>query len=118
MNPQIKAIYIAVKNMDRAVKFYEEIFGVKISSKDKRMGSFDFDEITLLLFNPKTDNEKISHGNNIVPNIEVEDVNKMLELIKSKKCEIVLPLQKIGKFMLFQTKDTEGNILEFYQTKE
>jgi predicted enzyme related to lactoylglutathione lyase len=28
MKPQIKAIYVAVKNMDRAVKFYDDIFGV------------------------------------------------------------------------------------------
>jgi len=26
MKPQIKAIYVAVQDMDRAVKFYEDIF--------------------------------------------------------------------------------------------
>ncbi len=118
MKPQIKAIYVAVQDMDRAVKFYEDIFDVKVSSKDERMSSFDFDNITFLLFNPKIDNEKISSGNNVVPNIQVEDVNKMLELIKSKKCEIVMPLEKIEKYTLFQAKDTEGNVIEFYQIEE
>ena len=118
MKPQIKAIYVAVKDMDRAVKFYEDIFNVKVSSKDKRMSSFDFGNITFLLFNPKIDNETISIGNNVVPNIEVGDINKILELIRSKKCEIVLPLKKIEKYILFQAKDTEGNIIEFYQMKK
>jgi len=118
MKPQIKAIYVAVKDMDRAVKFYEDIFGVKVSSKDKRMSSFDFDNIIFLLFNPKIDNETITCGNNVVPNIEVEDINKMLELIKSKKCEIVLPLEKIKKYILFQAKDTEDNVIEFYQMEK
>ncbi|MBW3006456.1 VOC family protein, partial [Candidatus Woesearchaeota archaeon] len=71
--------------------------------------------ITFLLFNPKIDNETIAYGNNVVPNIEVEDINKMLELIKSKNCEIVLPLEKIKKYTLFQAKDSEGNVIEFYQ---
>ncbi|RLE39365.1 VOC family protein [Candidatus Woesearchaeota archaeon] len=118
MKPQIKAIYVAVQDMDRAVKFYEDIFDVKVFSKDERMSSFEFDNITFLLFNPKIDNEMISSGNNVVPDILVEDINKMLELIRSKNCEIVLPLKKIGKYHLFQAKDTEGNIIEFYQIEE
>ncbi|MBW2987648.1 VOC family protein [Candidatus Woesearchaeota archaeon] len=117
MKPQIKAIYIAVKDMDRAIKFYEDIFEVKVSSKDKRMSLFEFDNITFLLFDPKIDNEKVSFGNNVVPNIEVDNINKMLELIKSKKCEIVLPLEKVKEYKLFQAKDTEGNVIEFYQIK-
>jgi len=115
MKPQIKAIYVAVKDMDRAVKFYEDIFDVKVSSKDERMSSFDFDNITFLLFNPKIDGEKVTSGNNVVPNIEVEDINKMLNFVKSKECEIVMPLEKIEKYLIFQIKDTEGNIIEFYQ---
>ena len=30
MKPQIKAIYVAIEDIDRAVKFYEDIFNVKI----------------------------------------------------------------------------------------
>ena len=116
MKPQVKAIYVAVQDMDRAVKFYEDVFGVKVSSKDERMSSFGFKNVTFLLYNPKIDGETISSGNNVVPNIQVEDVNKMLELIKSKNCKIVLPLEKTGEYYLFQARDTEGNIIEFYQT--
>ena len=115
MKPQIKAMYVAVKDMDRAVKFYEDIFDVKVSSKDERMSSFDLGNISFLLFNPAVDGEEVSSGNNVVPNIQVEDVNKMLELVKSKNCEIVMPLEKIEKYQIFQVKDTEGNVIEFYQ---
>lgn len=118
MKPQIKAIYIAVKDMDRAVKFYEDIFGVKVSSKNERMSLFGFDNISFLLFNPAVDGEAISNGNNVVPNIEVEDINKIFKIIKNKNCVIVLPPETIGKYKLFQAKDTEGNIIEFYQILE
>jgi predicted enzyme related to lactoylglutathione lyase len=115
MKPQIKAMYVAVIDMDRAVKFYEDIFDIKVSSKDERMSSFDLDNISFLLFNPAIDGEKVSNGNNVVPNIQVENVNKILELIKNKNCEIVMPLEKIEKYQIFQAKDTEGNVIEFYQ---
>jgi len=115
MKPQIKAIYVSVKNMNRAVKFYEDIFDIKVSSSNKRMSSFNFDNISFLLFNPNIDSETVSSGNNVVPNIEVEDVNKMLKLVKDKGCKIVMPLEKIDKYLIFQIKDTEGNVIEFYQ---
>jgi len=117
MKPRIKAIYTTVKDMDRAVKFYEDIFDVKVSSKNKKMSSFDFDNISFLLFNPAVDGEKVSIGNNIIPNIEVEDINKMLGLVKSKGCKIIMPLEKTETYFIFQIEDTEGNIIEFYQAE-
>lgn len=116
MKPKINAIYVAVKDMDRAVKFYEDIFDTKVSFKDERMSSFDFENITFLLY--KINNETISNGNNVVPDIQVEDINKMLQLVKSKNCEIVSPLKKIEKYHIFQAKDSEDNIIEFYQIIE
>jgi len=115
MKPQIKAIYLSVENMERAIKFYEDIFEVKVSSSNEKMSSFDFDNISLLLFNPSIDGENTSIGNNIVPNIEVENISKILEFIKSRNCEIIMPLTKIDKYLIFQIEDTEKNIIEIYQ---
>ena len=117
MKPQIKAIYLSVKDMGRAVKFYEDIFKVKVSSFDKRMSVFAFDNISFLLFDPSIDGDKISIGNNVVPDIEVEDATKMLDNTKAKGCKVVMPLEKVGKYLIFQIEDPEGNVIEFYQTK-
>jgi predicted enzyme related to lactoylglutathione lyase len=115
MKPQIKAIYLSVNDMQRAVNLYEKIFDTKVSKFDKRMSSFDFKNISLLLFDPKIDEEDIKIGNNVVPNIEVEDINKMLELVTKENCEIVMPLTVIEKYNIFQIQDPEGNVVEFYQ---
>ncbi|HED38528.1 MAG TPA: hypothetical protein ENI76_09850 [Ignavibacteria bacterium] len=117
MKPRIKAIYITVKDMDRAVKFYEDIFDIEVSSKDKRRSSFEFENISFLLFDSNITGEKVSIGNNVVPNIEVEGINKMLEFVKNKGYKTVMPMEKIGQYLIFQIKDTEGNIIEFYQVE-
>lgn len=118
MKPRVNAIYVAVKDMDRAVGFYESVFDTEVSSKDERMSSFVFDNFTFLLFDHKVECEEVLFGNNAIPNIEVGDINLMLESIKDKGCEIVMELDTIGDYVIFQAKDTEGNIIEFYQMKK
>lgn len=118
MKPQIRAIYLAVKDMERAVDFYENVLSQKVSSSNKRMSSFDLGNITLLLFDPNADGERVLMGNNVVPNIEVEDLKEMLSLIKELGREIIMPLEKIDKYLIFQVKDTEGNVIEFYQEEK
>ncbi len=115
LNPSIKAIYVAVNDMNRAISFYEDLFSVKCSFRDERMSSFEFDNITLLLYNPEIDNEEIYRGNNVVICIEVENLNKILRFLEKWGCEIIMPLKEIDNFKLFQAKDTEGNIIEFYE---
>jgi predicted enzyme related to lactoylglutathione lyase len=34
-------MYVVVRDMERAVKFYEDVFEVKASSTEERMSSFD-----------------------------------------------------------------------------
>jgi len=115
MKPRIKAIYISVLDMERAVKFYEKIFEEKISNFDKRMSSFDFWDLSFLLFNPIIDEEKVYYWNNTIPNIEVENIEKMLEFIKKENCKIIMPLEEIDWYKIFQSEDTEWNIIEFYE---
>ncbi len=111
MKPQLNAIYLTVKDMDRAVKFYEDVFGTRASSKDKRMSLFELGNVVLLLYDSQVDNESVIFGNNVVPAIQVEDVSKMFEVIKNKNCEIISPLEKVGDYYLFQARDTEKAIL-------
>jgi predicted enzyme related to lactoylglutathione lyase len=118
MKPQLKAIYLSVTDMNRAVNFYETIFDKKCSSKEERMSSFVFGNFYFLLFDPSQDGENAVFGNNAVPNIEVEDINEMIHLAESKGLEIVRPLWEVDKLLIFQMKDTEGNIIEFYQMQK
>lgn len=110
---RIKSLYITVDDMDRAVSFYEKIFNVP-ASKSPRMSSFEFDNFTFLLYDPSFDGDEVIKGNNVVPAIEVENIDDSFSLVKGLGCEIIFPPQKVEKFKLFQIKDTEGNVIEFY----
>ena len=68
-----------------------------------------------LLYNPETDKQEIKYGNNTVLTTEVDNINEALELVKNLNSKIVMPLEEIDGFKIFQIEDTEGNVIEFYQ---
>jgi len=118
MKPRVKAIYVSVQDMDRAVQFYESVFDTDVSSKNDKMSSFDFSDISFLLFNTDSSNESVIRGNNVVPNIEVENIEEIENIMKRFDCEVIMPPTKIEEYLVFQVRDTEGNIIEFYKIND
>lgn len=115
MKAKLNSVYLAVKNMKRAVAFYEKILGRKVKFYDFQMSIFELSNISFLLFDPKYGSEKISFGNNAIVNFEVKNIKEAQKFIKHQKCKIVMALAKVNQYYIFQVKDPEGNIIEFYQ---
>ena len=118
MKPTINAVYISVLEMNRAVKFYEEILETNVTHHDERMSEFKMGDFSLLLYNPKADGQSPVFGDNTVINIQVDDVATMLTQVAEKGCKVVMPITTIGDNLVFQVEDQEGNIVEFYQLTE
>jgi len=100
--------------MKRAVAFYEDFFNKKVDTFDERFSIFEIEEFSFGLFDPEKDNEKCVWGNNIVPNIDVEDVEKEYERVKEMGATIILEMMSVNGYTLFQFEDTEGNVIEVY----
>ena len=49
------------------------------------------------------------------PNFEVEDVDALHDRLKAAGESIIMPLNDVNGTRIFQCKDSEGNVLEFYQ---
>lgn len=111
---KINSLYVCVKNMDRAISFYEQLFGKKIDVLDKRLSRFNINGFSFGLYDPSVDGETVIFGNNVVPNIEVPDADKEYEHLKNIGVRIVLEMMNIDGFILFQFTDTEGNVIEIY----
>ena len=65
------------------------------------------------LFDPSAVGEKICYGNNCVLNLRVEDAD--VEAVRlGEFSKIVMPVNSVGPYRVFQVEDTEGNVVEFY----
>ncbi|MFH1088535.1 MAG: VOC family protein [Patescibacteria group bacterium] len=111
---KINSLYVCVKDMTRAISFYEKFFGKKVDVPDERFTRFDIGGFSFGLYDPNKDNEEVVHGNNIVPNIKVDDAEKEYERVKQIGAKIILEILDINEFKLFQFEDTEGNVIEVY----
>lgn len=111
---QLNSLYICVKDMERAIRFYEKFFQQSVYKKDPMFSIFDLKGFRFCLFDNSKANEKVFWGDNCLPSFEVNNINKLIEKIKMLEAEIVFPLTKIGDHWVLEFKDCEGNDIEFY----
>jgi predicted enzyme related to lactoylglutathione lyase len=112
---KIDSLYVGVKDMKRAISFYEKLFGKKAEEASERFTSFDISGMTFALYNSKKDGAEMRFGNNCVPNIQVEDAYKEYERIQFIGGKPLDGMEEIEGMKIFQFLDTEGNVIEFYQ---
>lgn len=110
MNYNIRSLYICVKNMDRAIRFYEDFFEQQVTEKDDIYSVFDINGFRFGLFAYEKKGEKHDFGNNVLPSISVDHVDALNQKIQEK--EICFPLTKIGKNWVVEFVDSEGNHIE------
>jgi predicted enzyme related to lactoylglutathione lyase len=118
MEYKLNSVYVSVKDMDRATKFYENLFGREADKNDPRYSEFQFENITFGLYSPDFDGAKITWGENCVVNFEISDAQVEYDRIKEFALEIDDEIMDLPQMYLFQFKDTEGNILEVYSWKK
>lgn len=110
MNCNIKSLYICVKNMDRAIAFYEAFFGQQITERDDIYSVFDINGFRFGLFAYEKMSEKHEFGSNCLPSVSVENIDVLHEKIRDK--ELCFPLTRIGKNWVAEFVDSEGNHIE------
>lgn len=111
---RLNSMYICVKNMDRAIAFYESLLIRPVKIKDKVLSIFDIDGFRLCLFNNKQVNEDVTWGDNCLPSFEVNDIDKLIQKLSELNAEIVFPLTQIKDNLVLEFKDSEGNDIEVY----
>jgi predicted enzyme related to lactoylglutathione lyase len=110
MRCSINSLYLCVKDMDRAIKFYEAFFEQNVTNKDEIYSVFDIEGFRLGLFAYEKMNESHIFGSNCLPSILVENL-KILNA-KISNLEICFPLTKIKDYWVAEFIDSEGNHIE------
>jgi len=107
---QIKSLYICVKDMDRAIAFYEDFFEREVKEKDRIYSVFEIDGFRFGLFAYQEMNENHLFGSNCLPSVNVN--NKSILEYKLSNLKVLFPLAKIGENWVAEIEDSEGNHIE------
>ena len=110
MNCKIVSLYICVKNMERAIRFYEELFDQPVTEKDDTYSVFDINGFRFGLFSYQTMNEDHTFGSNCLPSIGFENVDVLKAKLDGK--ELCFPLTTIKENWVAELVDSEGNHIE------
>ena len=122
-NPRLADTYLKVKDMDRAVSFYETFLGVEVKYrfKDRWVSITD----GLGLYNPAYDAEnnvpmtqydrEVATGNNVVVVFVSDDLDREHERVRAigaTGVTDIVEINLIAPYRFFQFQDTEGNVVE------
>ncbi|MCR5601075.1 MAG: VOC family protein [Ruminococcus sp.] len=110
MEFQINSLYLCVKDMDRAINFYEELFEQKVTEKSDTYSVFDVNGFRLGLFAYEKKNEPHTFGSNCLPSISVDSLSSMQKKLKGK--ELCFPVTRIKDNFVAEFIDSEGNHIE------
>jgi predicted enzyme related to lactoylglutathione lyase len=99
-----------LKDMDRAIKFYEELFEQEVTERDELYSVFEVNGFRLGLFAYKLTNENHEFGSNCIPSFSVDDLKLLDAKLKGK--DICFPITRIGNNWVAEFVDPEGNHIE------
>ncbi|OPJ58304.1 VOC family protein [Clostridium oryzae] len=108
----INSLYVCVKDMNRAIEFYEKLLGQKVTEKDEIYSVFDIRGFRYGLFANEKMKERKVYGNNCLPSLAVNDMEAVQNRLQELGCKIAFPLTIIGKNKVLEFTDSEGNDIE------
>lgn len=112
---KIGQIGIPVKNLDRAIPFYQEQLGLPLLFNTETMAFFDCDGVRLLLSIPES--EQFAHPSSVIY-FQVEKMKEKYEELLAKGVSFLDEphvVAKVGQTETWMTffRDTEDNVLAF-----
>lgn len=110
MNCSLCSLYICVRDMDRAIRFYEDFFEQPVTERDSVYSVFDIHGFRFGLFAYQTVGEAHVFGSNCLPSVSVDTIETLERKMLGK--ELCFPLTRIGKNWVVEFVDSEGNHIE------
>ena len=112
MLKRVQSVYYTVKDMNRAVEFYTNVFGMKLKFRDgDKWAQFDGGNVSVALSSPE---ESASMEGGAVVAMEVDDMAAYEAKLTAAGAEIIQrrDMGDHGKVLAF--RDSEGNIVQVF----
>ena len=108
----VEKVYVCVKDMDRAIWFYNKLFGFPPFIKDEVYTVYDMEGVRYALF----DYTRIEEGDQLSieesKRLETYSNKKMLHTLLEMGARITSPPMVINNNWVFEFEDSEGNEIE------
>ena len=111
-NIKLNSLYICVKDLDRACRFYESLLGIK--SLPDHKGMFVIDGFRFMLYDYQSVGDTVVFGDNCLPSFFVDDIEALEQKLHELGAPIVFPRTQIRDNWVLEFRDTEGNDIEVY----
>jgi catechol 2,3-dioxygenase-like lactoylglutathione lyase family enzyme len=105
-------VFYYVSDMERAVSFYSDVLGLRLTSRDV-VARFDFDGVLFELV-PSRDERKLKGGGNARLCLKVDDISQAVEYLKTKGIHAG-QIQKVENGKLASFEDPDGNEIYLWQ---
>jgi predicted enzyme related to lactoylglutathione lyase len=110
---KFSSAYYVVKNMDRAVTFYQDVLGMNVKFRDgNRWTQFDVNGVGVALADPSEGTVPPGGGGTVV--LEVDSLLETREALVKSGAAVndIVDMGGHGKY--FTVKDPEGNIVQIF----
>jgi predicted enzyme related to lactoylglutathione lyase len=110
-------LYIAVSDLPKAQRFYEQLLLKKPYVTNDRLVGFDVAGGLFALFAQQGLDRQLTRGDSTVPYLRVKDIDA--EFARLKKANVKLldaAVVREGPVALFRCADPDGNVIEFFST--
>lgn len=109
---KLNSLYICVKDMQRAIRFYEEFLQQKSSDSEK--GLFIVNGIRLCMYDYGKFNDTVIFANSCLPRFETRNIDSVVKKLEELNAKIILPPTKMHDCIILKFEDSEGNMIEVY----
>ena len=98
--------------MQRAIKFYEELLGMKVHDPDT--GLFILNGVRLCMYDYGKYNDVVVFANSCIPRFETLDIDYVQKKLEKLNAPIIVLPTKINGYKFLRFEDSEGNLVEVY----
>jgi predicted enzyme related to lactoylglutathione lyase len=109
---RVQSVYYTVKDMNRAVDFYQNVFGMKLKFRDgDKWAQFDGGNVSVALSCPE---ESASAEGGAVVALEVDDMAAYEAKLKAAGAVVIQRRDMGSHGSVVAFRDTEGNIVQLF----